>query len=99
MGRAHGACEAEARSEEDSDAGASPTMSDAACARNPHASEGFRRSLHAIGGIIPRRGETRRADDDEGTGDGEAGGLAVRSAPGPRPALPLRRLRGGSDRA
>src|SRR5207245_9377423 len=35
MVRAPGACEAEARSEEDSDAGASSTTSDAAYARNP----------------------------------------------------------------
>src|SRR5207245_3587185 len=55
MVRAPGACEAEARSEEDSDAGASSTTSDAAYARNPRAPGGFRRRGTVCFVAAPRR--------------------------------------------
>src|SRR6266852_3245671 len=55
MSRAHGACEAKARSKEESDAGASPTTSDAAYVRNPHAPGGFRRRGAVCFVAAPRR--------------------------------------------
>src|SRR5207245_8404349 len=55
MARAPGACEAEARSEEDSDAGASSTTSDAAYARSPQAPGGFRRRGGVSVVAAPRR--------------------------------------------
>jgi ketosteroid isomerase-like protein len=54
-GRAHGACEAQTRSEEEGDPGRSPTTSDAGSARNPHAPFGFRRRGAVCVVAAPRR--------------------------------------------